>query len=77
MPKTSKDFNATLNFGVDLDLKQKLTAIGYFTQRKGEYASPARNFLHLQVDSFLQGLSAKQRADFESILANVRITVTH
>lgn len=75
MPKTSKDFTATLNFGVDLDTKQHLTAIGYFTQAKGEYASPARNFLKRSIKDWYRNLSERDRKDFDEILANVRIQV--
>lgn len=76
MPKLSKDFDTTLNFGVELELKQALVAVGYLQQRKGEYASAARNFLWIQYRRWLEGLSERERRDFESILANVRITVT-
>lgn len=76
MPKTHKEFPSTLNFGVDLRTKQVLTAIGYMTGQGGEYASPARNFIAKQISVFMDGLSEKERKEFNEILKNVEIQVT-
>jgi hypothetical protein len=76
LPKLAKDFDTTLNFGVELELKQNLVAMGYLTQRKGEYASPARNLLWQAFKRWREGLSERDRKDFDKILANVKITIT-
>lgn len=76
MPKLSKDFDTTLNFGVELELKQVLTAMGYFQGRKGEYSSPARNLLWGAYRKWYAALSERDRKDYDSILANVKLAVT-
>lgn len=76
MPKTSKDFDVTLNFGVDLATKQNLVAMGYFLQSKGEYASVARNLLKRSFAKWRDDLSEKDRKDFDEILSNVKIQIT-
>lgn len=76
MPKLAKDFDTTLNFGVELELKQNLVAMGYLTARKGEYASPARNLLWQAYRRWHESLSERDRKDFNEILANVKIQVT-
>jgi hypothetical protein len=76
MPKLSKDFETTLNFGVELELKQVLVAMGYLTAHKGEYASPARNLLWNGYREWLGRLTPRERKEFDAILANVKIQVT-
>lgn len=75
MPKLSKDFPSTLNFGVETELKQNLIAVGYFMRQGGQYASPARNFIWESYKVWLRTLTAEQRRDFDQILANVKIQV--
>lgn len=75
MPKTSKDFDCTLNFGVTLEMKQNLIAMGYFMSAKGEYAGVSRNLLKRSFSDWLHDLSDKERQDFNEILANVKIQV--
>lgn len=76
MPKLSKDFDTTLNFGVELELKQNLVAAGYLLHRKGEYAGPARSMLWGAYKAWLGGLSPRDRKDFDEILTNVRLSIT-
>lgn len=76
MPKLSKDFDTTLNFGVELELKQNLVAVGYLQQHKGEYAGAARNLLWGAYKAWLAALSPRDRKDYDEILANVRVTIT-
>lgn len=73
LPKTSKDFSATLNFGVDIGLKIKLTAAGYMLQGKHEYASQARNMLQRGFDLWYNQLGAEDRKLFAAILDNTKI----
>lgn len=75
MPKNSKDFGATLNVGVTLELKQQLTAMGYYQGGKGEYASPVRNLLKRGFDAWYRGLPDADRKEFDTILANTKIIV--
>lgn len=75
-PKLSKDFDTTLNFGVEIELKQVLVAMGFLQQRKGEYAGAARNLLWGAYKAWLSSLSARDRKDFDEILANVKLTIT-
>jgi len=76
MPKNSRDFPSTLNFGVDLQTKQELVAYGYFMGQGGEYASGARNFIQGHYRQWYGGLTDKQRKEFDEILANVKIRIT-
>lgn len=76
MPKTSKDFQVTLNFSSTLEIKQALTAVGYFNSQKGEYAGAARNFVEQGYKAWLGRLSEKDRKEFDEILAKTKITVT-
>lgn len=76
MPKIGRDFETTLNFGVELELKQNLVAAGYLTAHKGEYASASRNFLWREFRRWLSTLSEQERRDFEEILKNVKLTIT-
>jgi hypothetical protein len=76
MPKTSKAFPTTLNFGVDLETKQRLAAVGYFTGQGGEISSPARNFINETFRRWYAALTDKERERFEEILTNVKIEIT-
>jgi hypothetical protein len=75
MPKTNRDFPSTLNFGSTVEMKQLLTAIGYFQNGKREYASPARNMIKQGVDAWLSRLTPREREEFNKILENVKIEV--
>jgi hypothetical protein len=72
MPKMHKDFPAQLSLGVALEMRQKLTAIGYCLGSGGEYAGAVRNLLHEGIGRFIAGLDERRRADYETILANVK-----
>jgi hypothetical protein len=72
MPKMHKDFPAQLSLGVALEMRQKLTAIGYLLGSGGEYAGSVRNLLHEGIERFIGNLDERRRSDFESILANIK-----
>lgn len=76
MPKLSKDFPAQLSLQVTEDMRLALIAIGYDTGNGGEYATPARNLLHRAIRNYIDELNPKRRAEFDEILANVRIAET-
>lgn len=76
MPKLSKDFPCTLNFGVELALKQNLIAAGYLMRHGGEYASISRNLLWEACNAWLRALPADKRKEFDAILENVKIQIT-
>lgn len=75
-PKLHKDFEITLNFGHTLAMKQALTAVGYFSSSKGEYAGAARNLLERGYKSWLATLTEKERKEFDEILERCKLIVT-
>jgi hypothetical protein len=72
MPKLHRDFPDQLSVGVTLEMRQKLVAIGYAQGSGGEYAGAVRNLLADALDRYVSGLDARRRADFDSILLNVK-----
>lgn len=72
MPKKSKDFPVQITLNVTSDLRQKLMALGYIHDGRGEYSTPARNILMQGVEGKIDALSPKERKDFDAILASVR-----
>lgn len=75
MTKTGKDFETTLNFGTTLEMKQQMTAMGYFLTGKKEYSSAARNMIQRGFRAWLAGLSDKEKREFDEILERVKIMV--
>jgi len=72
MPKMHKDFPAQLSTGTTLEMKQKLTAIGYMMGAGGEYSAALRNLLKEAICTYIDNLDERKRAEYESILDNVR-----
>ena len=72
MPKRSRDFPDQLSVGVTLEMRQKLVAIGYLMGSGGEYAVAVRNLLIEAMERFVDNLDVRKRADYETILQNVR-----
>ena len=72
MPKMHKDFPTQLSLGVPLEMRQKLMAIGYYLGNGGEYAGATRNLLHGAIKRFIDGLDERARAEYDSILLNVK-----
>lgn len=73
MPKRGKDFPNQLSFGVKVETRQLLIALGYLMGVGGEYAPPARNLLEKAIQERLAAMGEKERANFEQILENVKI----
>ena len=72
MPKMHKDFPAQLSLGVALEMRQKLTAIGYLLGSGGEYAGSVRNLLHEGIERYISNLDERRRAEYETILLNIK-----
>jgi len=72
MPKMHKDFPAQLSSGTTLEMKQKLTAIGYMMGSGGEYSAALRNLLGEGIRRYVDGLDERRRAEYESILSNIK-----
>jgi hypothetical protein len=72
MPKMSKDFPSQISLGVSVDMRQRLVALGYMLGSGGQYAGAVRNMLHNAMIQYVDGLNEKQRAEYESILLNVK-----
>ena len=72
MPKRSRVFPDQLSVGVTLDMRQKLVAVGYLMGSGGEYAGAVRNILGDALERYVAGLDPRKRADYDSILGNVR-----
>jgi len=72
MPKTHKDFPSQLSYSVPLKMRQELEAIGYILGAGGQYAAACRNLLRTGIDRFVGDLDERKRAEYESILSNVK-----
>lgn len=72
MPKMHKDFPDQLSLSVTKEMKQNLIAIGYQLGTGGGYASATRNLLKAGIESYVENLDQKKRADFDMILNNVK-----
>ena len=72
MPKLHKDFPAQLSLGVALEMRQKLTAIGYLLGSGGEYAGSVRNLLHEGIERYISNLDERRRVEYETILLNIK-----
>ena len=73
MPKKFKEFDARLDFLVPKKMKLDLISIAYMMGAGGEHSTPARNFLRRPIKAYIEGLSDKERGEFNQIRANVEI----
>jgi len=73
MPKKTRDFPARIDFLATDEMRDQLVAISYLMGAGGEYSTPARNLLKRAIDNHMEGLSDKERTEFDEILANVRL----
>ena len=73
MPKLHADYTVPLNILLGQDgTKEILIAVAYYRGQGGRFAGPARDFLRDGCERFAAGLSPKERARFDEILANVK-----
>ena len=71
MPKINS-WNEHLAFHCDKETKENLLAISYLEGDMGEYARWARTLLRKAIEQYLQGLTPKQKRDFEIHLQAVQ-----
>ena len=72
MPKMRKDFPEQLSTSTTLEMKQKLTAIGYMMGAGGQYSAALRNLLADAIRRYIDGLDERKRAEYENILSNIK-----
>lgn len=74
MPKLHADFTAPLNLLVGPAMKQMLVAAAFYRGEKGSFAAPTRDYIQAGMDAWLATLTTKERARFDEILANVKVS---
>ena len=73
MPKLYSAYPVPLNILMaDDGTKEALRAVAYFRGEAGHHAGPARDFIRFGLDAWVSGLSTRDRARYDEILANVR-----
>lgn len=74
MPKLVSTYTDQINFLTITGTGDMLRAISYYRGSRGRLADPARDFIDAGIRNFVDGLDKKERARFEDILSNVKIT---
>lgn len=75
MPKTEVIYVVPCNILLARDgTKDKLRALAYLRgDKQGRYAGPARQALMAGLDRIISGLSKAERAQYDQILANLKL----
>jgi uncharacterized protein with von Willebrand factor type A (vWA) domain len=55
------------------EMRIKLVAIAYQQGQKGMYSRPSKTFIQDGIKNYLDGLTPKQKEEFQEILSNVNL----
>lgn len=72
MAKKRMNYPEQVNLLCAEGVRDLLVAIAFYRGEKGKYAIPARDFITDGIARFVGGLSVKERAVFDEILATVK-----
>ena len=72
MPKRGKYYGAQLSFGAEPETRQALRALAYM-RGSAEYAVVARELLKEAVQARVEGMTGKERAQYDTILDRVKL----
>lgn len=72
MVKKTSTYTEQTNTRLTPEMVVQLVAVSFFQGRRGEYSALIRDFLTQGIARFEAGLSERDRARYDEILANVR-----
>jgi hypothetical protein len=73
MPKKCADYPARVDLHVSEETRVKLIAIAYHQGYKGIYSRTVRELLDEGIKRYEEGLSKRDKEDFEMIMMNVKM----
>jgi hypothetical protein len=72
----TKHFDIYVVLYMSQQMKNEIMAVGYHIGKRGEMGVVSRRFIQEGLDRYKNGLSPKDKAVFEEILANVTLKAT-
>ena len=73
MPKRGTALPARLDFWTTAVQRAQVVAIAYQTGQAGEHAGACRMLLTKGIQAYMAGLSERERAEYDKIMARVRV----